>query len=137
MRRALAKSQLRLVNEISVTPLVDLVLVLLLVFMITAPLLQQAGTLELPDSTTAEKLPPAHVLKLSINAQQEMRLADQATSLSTLPVLLAAHIKKQPDLGVLIHPHKELPVQLLVDLLDLLRRCQVRKTAIATSAPSP
>jgi biopolymer transport protein ExbD len=136
MRRTLQKHQLRLVSEISVTPLLDLVLVLLLVFMITAPLLQKSGQLELPSAAAAEPTPPSQVVKLSIDAQRTLQLDQRILTQDQLQGALEALVQQQSSLGVLIYAHRDLPVQVLVDIMDILHRSGVKKSAVATAPPA-
>jgi biopolymer transport protein TolR len=82
-------------SDINVTPLVDVMMVLLVIFIITAPLMVSALKLDLPktDGAQASSAPPSFV-KLSIDAQGVVYLDDKATSLDDLKRSLNAQASK-------------------------------------------
>lgn len=99
-------------SDINVTPLVDVMMVLLVIFIITAPLMVSALKLDLPktDAAQASSAPPRFV-KLSIDAKGVVYLDDKATSLDDLKRSLNAEASK-----ALAADHGELPeVQLRAD----------------------
>ena len=99
-------------SDINVTPLVDVMMVLLVIFIITAPLMVSALKLDLPntDGAQASSAPPRFV-KLSIDAKGVVYLDDKATSLDELKRSLNAQASK-----ALATDHGELPeVQLRAD----------------------
>ncbi|MEY4435676.1 MAG: hypothetical protein RL175_631 [Pseudomonadota bacterium] len=99
-------------SDINVTPLVDVMMVLLVIFIITAPLMVSALKLDLPqtDGAQASSAPPRFV-KLSIDAKGTVYLEDKVTSLDDLQRSLNAQASK-----ALATDHGELPeVQLRAD----------------------
>ena len=99
-------------SEINVTPLVDVMMVLLVIFIITAPLMVSALKLDLPKADGAQASSvPARFVKLSIDAKGEVYLDDKAIALNDLKRSLNAQASK-----ALAVDHGELPeVQLRAD----------------------
>lgn len=134
MKRWTHRHQPRLITEISVTPLLDLVFVLLLVFMITAPLMNQDSNLALPLSETAQAEPAAkNVARLSLNREQELALDGTRLELSELVAAIKQKSVGLPHLAVVVEIHRELPVQRLVELMDKLTEAGVQKTSVVAS----
>lgn len=132
------RHQLRLIHEISITPLLDVVLVLLFVFMLAAPLLHDASALQLPFAGgAAAGAAPKDVVTLSIDASQTIRLAGRAVPMSALKTEVTALVQQRPAVGVLVQVHRELPVQVLVDLMAVLKTAGVQKTSVATATAPP
>lgn len=84
--------------QINITPLVDVLLVLLVIFMMTAPILSRPIPLTLPQSAPpdAERLPPPEPIVLRIDAAGGLSWNGSATSLSALPPLFAALAERAP-----------------------------------------
>jgi biopolymer transport protein ExbD len=135
MKRWSHRHQLRLINEISVTPLLDVVLVLMLVFMLTAPLLNDGtkGALVLPLASSPTKPPaPKSVATLSMDKDQTVRLEGKPLAVADLGAELINLARARPETGVLVQMHRDLPVQALVELMDKLRAAGISRTAVAT-----
>jgi biopolymer transport protein ExbD len=133
MRRYSSRTSLSTLSEINVTPLLDLAFVLLIIFMITTPLLENSKTLIIPSSaTTNAPINPAAVQTLSIDRNEVVRLNEQVIDMATLESRLAALKQADPNVAVIIRPDRSLPVQKLVSLMDALQRADITKVGIAT-----
>ncbi|MBA3650145.1 MAG: biopolymer transporter ExbD [Chthoniobacterales bacterium] len=133
MRRYSSRTSLSTLSEINVTPLLDLAFVLLIIFMITTPLLENSKTLIIPSSaTTNAPINPAVVQTLSIDRNEVVRLNEQVIDMATLEGRLAALKQADPNVAVIIRPDRSLPVQKLVSLMDALQRADITKVGIAT-----
>ena len=97
-RTRTSRRQARLVAEINVTPFVDVMLVLLIVFMITAPLLTVGVTVDLPQTTSAPLPGQDEPLSVSINRDGAVFLQDSAIGLEELGPRLQA-ITERADLS--------------------------------------
>ena len=135
MRRYSQRQSLSSLSEINITPLLDLAFVLLIIFMITTPLLENSMSLIIPSS--GEKNPPVTsslVQMISIDRNETIRLNDKLVDLSALSAQLSEIKRANPDVAVVIRPDRDLPVQKLVTLMDALQRAQISKVGIATKA---
>jgi biopolymer transport protein ExbD len=133
MRRYSNRTSLSTLSEINVTPLLDLAFVLLIIFMITTPLLENSKTLIIPSSaTTNAPINPAAVQILSIDRNEVVRLNEEVVDPETLESRLATLRAADPNVAVVIRPDRNLPVQKLVSLMDALQRADITKVGIAT-----
>ncbi|MCA1658331.1 MAG: biopolymer transporter ExbD [Verrucomicrobiaceae bacterium] len=138
MRRYSQRNDLRTLSEINITPLLDLAFVLLIIFMITTPLLENSLNLAIPSSGAANaRVDPAKVQTVSIDRLEVIKLNNEPVDVPTLTTRLTALKAANPDVAVIIRPDRELPVQKLVTLMDVLQRAQISKVGIATQAESP
>ena len=135
MRRYSQRNNLTTLSEINVTPLLDLAFVLLIIFMITTPLLENSMSLVIPSSgATNPQINSSQVQTVSIDRAETIRLNNQVVDLEMLTAQLAQLKQANPDVAVVIRPDRELPVQKLITLMDALRRAQITKVGIATKA---
>jgi len=135
MRRYSQRQSLSSLSEINITPLLDLAFVLLIIFMITTPLLENSMNLVIPSS--GEKNPEvnsAQVQTISIDRNQAIRLNNQVVDLNSLGTELAELKQHNRDVAVVIRPDRDLPVQKLVNVMDALQRAQITKVGVATKA---
>ena len=137
MRRYSQRTNLTTVSEINITPLLDLAFVLLIIFMITAPLLENSVNLVIPSSGAANApVNPAEVQTISIDRTEAIRLNNEVIDPATLTMRLVELKRANPDVAIVIRPDRELPVQKLVGLMDALQRAEITKVGIATKAES-
>jgi biopolymer transport protein ExbD len=133
MRRYSNRTSLSTLSEINVTPLLDLAFVLLIIFMITTPLMENSKSLIIPSSnTTNAPINPAAVQILSIDRNDVVRLNEEVVELSVLETRLTELKQADPNVAVIIRPDRNLAVQKLVSLMDALQRADITKVGIAT-----
>ncbi len=134
MRRFSNRQSLHTVTELNVTPLLDLAFVLLIIFMITTPLMDNSVDLVVPSSEASQKaVDPSAVQTIAINREELLRLNDQPITLSELEEALTRLKTERPDVAVVIRAHRELPVQKLIDLTDAVRRAKITKLGVVTN----
>lgn len=118
----------RRVAEINVVPYIDVLLVLLIIFMVTAPLVTQGVKVELPkaDSEPLDKdsKPP---LVASVDAQGNYYLAvgtskNEAMSAEEVAILVAAHLKKEPETPVVVNGDGAVSYDAVIQLMVLLQQ---------------
>lgn len=103
MRRHSQKTALVTLSDINITPLLDLAFVLLIIFMITTPLMEQGLRLELPKSQVTDASPEKNDLKMvEVDPSGNYFLETQPVSLSTLQEALAAAFEQNPNLVLVI-----------------------------------
>jgi biopolymer transport protein ExbD len=133
MRRYSSRTSFTTLSEINVTPLLDLAFVLLIIFMITTPLMENSKSLIIPSSnTTNVPINPSAVQILSIDRAGVVRLNEVVVEPAALESQLAALPAADPNVAVVIRPDRTLPVQKLVSLMDALQRAGISKVGIAT-----
>jgi biopolymer transport protein ExbD len=135
VRRYSQRNNLTTLSEINVTPLLDLAFVLLIIFMITTPLLENNMNVVIPSSGAPN--PPinsSQVQTISIDRSDVIQFNNQIVDPETLTRQLLALKETNPDVAIVIRPDRELPVQKLVSLMDTLQRAQITKVGIATKA---
>jgi biopolymer transport protein ExbD len=138
MRRYSQRNNLTSLSEINITPLLDLAFVLLIIFMITTPLLENSMNLVIP-SSGAKNPPvnPTEVQTISIDRNEIITLNNDVVDRDTLEARLLDLKRANPDVAVVIRPDRDLPVQKLVSLMDALQRAEITKVGIATKAETP
>jgi biopolymer transport protein ExbD len=137
MKRYSNRSNFSTLSEINVTPLLDLAFVLLIIFMITTPLLENSMNLIIPSSSAANApISKAQVQTISIDRDETIRINNEIVDSDSLTARLLELKRASPDVAIVIRPDRELPVQKLVTLMDLLQRAQITKVGIATKAES-
>jgi biopolymer transport protein ExbD len=135
MRRYSQRNNLSSLSEINITPLLDLAFVLLIIFMITTPLLENSMNLVIPSSgEKSSAVDSAKVQTISIDRTEIIKFNNQIVDADTLTAQLIELKRTNPDVAVVIRPDRELPVQKLVALMDSLQRAQIMKVGIATQA---
>ncbi len=134
MKRFSDRHALTTLSELNVTPLLDLAFVLLIIFMITTPLMDNSTDLVLPKSGAPERpLDPGAVQTVAINREQQLKLNGAPVSLAQLEAQLVEMKEAKPEVAVVIRSHKELPVQKLIDLMDVVQRAKISKVGVVTN----
>jgi biopolymer transport protein ExbD len=134
MKRFSDRHGLSTVSELNITPLLDLAFVLLIIFMITTPLMDNSMDLQLPKSGAPEKpVDPGAVQTISIDREEHVTFNANPISLEELATELAALRADKPETAVVVRSHRELPVQKLVDVLDVVKAAQITKVGVVTN----
>jgi biopolymer transport protein ExbD len=135
MRRYSQRHNLSTLSEINITPLLDLAFVLLIIFMITTPLLENSVNLIIPSSGAANApVNTAQVQTISIDGLEAIKINDKQVAANDLVARLEELKRANPDVAIVIRPDRDLPVQKLIALMDALQRAQISKVGIATKA---
>jgi biopolymer transport protein ExbD len=135
VRRYSQRQNLSTLSEINITPLLDLAFVLLIIFMITTPLLENSVNLIIPSSSAANApVKTGQVQTISIDARETIKINDKTVSSTDLVARLSELKAANPEIAVVIRPDRDLPVQKLIALMDALQRAQIMKVGIATKA---
>ena len=122
-------------SEINVTPLVDVMLVLLIIFMITAPLMTHKVKVELPQANyntrDPDKTPPA--ITVSVTEQGKLYLNDEPMTRELLESRLSVEAQKTPQPQLNIRGDKTTPYRFVNDVVNLAQAQGMRKVGfIAT-----
>jgi biopolymer transport protein TolR len=124
-------------SEINVTPLVDVMLVLLVIFLITAPLMGSALRLDLPATEVSSAPAPSHSLSLSIDPQGLVFIDDKPVALEALPAVLAMQASADASVEVQLRADQSVPYGRVADLMGLLQKAGLTKVALAVQPPAP
>ena len=125
----------RLMNQINVVPFIDVMLVLLVIFMVTAPLMHP-GVIDLP-SVGKAATPPVQPLEVQIRASGALAVVDRDVSGIERPVnrdellgLIKAKQKKKPDQPVVISADKNVRYEAVMQVMDMLQQNQVKRVGL-------
>ena len=120
-------------SEINVTPLVDVMLVLLIIFMVTAPLIQQGVKVDLPEARAQPmETKEESKLVLSAKADQSLYIGDAPVSLDELEEKLKHNPKAQADKEIYLHADKSLPYGFVVEVMAAVQRAGIPAMGMVT-----
>ncbi len=119
-------------SDINVTPLVDVMLVLLVVFIVTAPLLTQVVKVKLPKTEQTEPTPDKHVAILAVTASGEALLDDKAVPLTSLETELKTLQERDPDISVQLQADKAAVFESVAKVMASAQRSGVSKLSFVT-----
>jgi biopolymer transport protein TolR len=126
------KSDKRYMSEINVTPLVDVMLVLLIIFMVTAPMMMQGVEVNLPQTTTKSIKAREDPLILTVNKKREIYLEDHRMGLEDLETKLKMIIKYRREKEVLLRADKEIPYGFVIKVIARVNRAGIDKCGLIT-----
>jgi biopolymer transport protein ExbD len=122
--------------ELNITPLLDLVFVLLVIFIITTPQLMNNLEMNLPSGKPPEKQPKQpKINRIEVNAQGTTTLNNEVVTQSQLKDRLKQLQAGDPDLSVVVKGADEVDYQHMVGVLDILQQLGITKVGLATHAP--
>jgi biopolymer transport protein TolR len=107
-------------SEINVTPLVDVMLVLLIIFMVTAPMLQTGIDVELPQTKNVTDVNPEQRIIISISREGEIYYGSEAINFSTIPDRLKKDAKSPKD-SIFLRADKDVKWNSIVSVIDKIR----------------
>ncbi len=116
-------------SEINVTPFVDVMLVLLVIFMVTAPLLQQGVDVNLPKAK-GKDLPPDERISLVIKRNRTIYMNDTPTSMQEMRQKLEAISRLNPN--VFLKADKDVPYGLVVEVMGEIKEAGIEKLGMVT-----
>ena len=116
-------------SEINVTPFVDVMLVLLVIFMVTAPLMQQGVDVNLPKAKGKE-LPPDERISLVIKKDRTVYMNDTPVSMAEMKKKLEAISKLNPH--VFLKADKDVPYGLVVEVMGEIKEAGIEKLGMIT-----
>ena len=124
------------INQINVVPYIDVMLVLLIIFMVTAPLINP-GTIDLPSVGKALNQPPSPPLEITVKLDRSLWLRDLAGGEPARKVTrddLVARLKERqqlaPDQGVVIAADKAVRYEDVIGVIDLLQQNKIGKVGL-------
>jgi biopolymer transport protein TolR len=122
----------RLMSDINVTPFVDVMLVLLIVFMVAAPMMIEGVDVSLPQATSQPLATEQEQLIVSLNQNGDIFLNDYQVQLTELREKLDLIIKGQSDREVYLRADKEIPYGVVVRVMSEIKDAGVEKLGMVT-----
>lgn len=124
-----------LLSDINVTPLVDVMLVLLIIFMVTAPMMMQGVDVDLPKTSAKALDAKREQLIISINRQGEVFIDRYKVAPEALEEKLAGIATGKPGCEFYLKADKTVPYGVVVEVMAAVRRAGVKTLGMVTQAP--
>ena len=117
-------------SDINITPLVDVVLVLLLIFMVTAPVLQSGVQVAVPQTRTVNQLTEEHLV-VTIDKNQSVYLQDKPVNIHDLSSVLAANPTNQKKV-IYVRADQSVPFGAFASVMDAVKQAGISNISIVT-----
>jgi len=122
--------------EINVTPMVDVMLVLLIIFMVTAPLMMAQLPIELPKAGAQDLGKPPQPLIVAVDTDGNYYIGGDQVSANDLPAKLAGMAQSDPDQIVYVRADKGIPYGQVMTLLGIVGKAGFYKISLMSEAPN-
>ncbi len=132
----LESRQRRFLAEINVIPLVDVVLVLLIIFMVTAPMLYRGMDIKLPTSASNTIKPEIRAV-LTIEKDQRLYLDKDQVSLVQLDRKLRVLKEEHADVSLYLRADRDVPYGVVVQVMDSVKKAGIEKLGMVTDPTGP
>jgi biopolymer transport protein TolR len=124
-----------LMAEINVTPMIDVMLVLLVIFMVTAPLMTVSVPVDLPKTKAAASTQAEEPLVVSLNAKGKLFLQDSELDQAALIGRLRAITKEKPDTRIFVRGDRTIAYGKIMEVLGVLQQAGFTKVALLAQLP--
>jgi biopolymer transport protein ExbD/biopolymer transport protein TolR len=122
-------------SDINMTPLIDVMLVLLVIFIITAPLLATSLKLDLPRSDAGTPVQSPHVLQVAIAPSGELLIDEKPVPDAEFDARAAQAARANADTEVQLRADRQLPYGTVAELIGRLQKAGLNRIAFVTQAP--
>ncbi len=123
-------------SEINVTPLVDVMLVLMIIFMVTAPMIQQGLTVDLPEASAPAMPANEETMIITVTKERRVLVGDADIPYAQLREKLVGNRKLQKEQEVYLHADRTLPYGFIVDVMAVLKEAGVQNLGMVTDPVS-
>jgi biopolymer transport protein ExbD/biopolymer transport protein TolR len=118
-------------SEINVTPFVDVVLVLLIIFMLTAPILQSGVEVQVPKTRTVKEITEERLV-LSIDREQRVYLGNDPININQIPAKLRQKVRDPERQSIYLRADKDVPFGAFAALMDSVKQAGITNVSIVT-----
>ena len=122
----------RLMSDINVTPLVDVMLVLLIIFMVTAPMMMQGVDVNLPKTTTRHIKTKDEPLILTVNKKREVFIENHRIEINNLEAKVKKIFENRRDKEILLRADKDVPYGFVIKVIARVKRAGIDKLGMVT-----
>ena len=122
----------RFMSEINVTPLVDVMLVLLIIFMVAAPMMMQGVDVNLPKTTTKNIKTTDEPLMLTVNKKKEIFLENHPVELDRLELKIKKIFENRREKEVLLRADQDVPYGFIIDVMARVKNAGINKLGMVT-----
>jgi biopolymer transport protein TolR len=130
------RGRYRPLAEINVTPLVDVMLVLLIIFMVTAPLMTSGVSVDLPKTNAQQLNSDSEPLTVTIKADGSIFLQDQGVDIGDLVAKLQAIAQNNPDRRIFVRGDKDLAYGRIMEVMGTITQGGFTKVALLAEQPA-
>jgi biopolymer transport protein TolR len=132
-RNSRRRSNTGTMSDINVTPLVDVMLVLLIVFMVAAPLMTTGVPIELPKTQAKQLATPSEPLTISVQADRKVFIDKTEISLLDLPAKLQALAKNGNEEQLMVRGDTNVPYGAIMEVMGVLNSAGYSKISLVTT----
>ncbi len=118
-------------SDINVTPFVDVVLVLLIIFMLTAPILQSGIDVEVPKTRTVKEITEERLV-ISIDRQQKVFLGNDPVNVNEIPDRLRRKVRDPQRQSIFIRADENVPFGAFATVMDAVKQAGITNVSIVT-----
>ncbi len=122
--------------DINITPLVDVVLVLLIIFMLTAPILQSGIDVDVPKTKTVKEITEERVV-ISIDRQQRVFLGNDAININQIPGALRRKVRDPERQAIFLRADENVPFGAFATVMDAVKQAGITNVSIVTQPLNP
>jgi len=126
----------RMLSEINMVPFIDVVLVLLIIFMVTTPLLYRGLKINLPKTNSNSLKKPVPKVIISVTTGKQLYVNGHAVTWEALEAILVRHYKEDKRVVVYLKADRKVDYGTVVHLMDLVKMAGINRLGMIT-APSP
>jgi biopolymer transport protein TolR len=136
-QRGSTRGRYRPLSEINVTPMVDVMLVLLIIFMVTAPLMTSGVSVDLPKTNAQPINNDSQPLTVSVRANGDVYLQDEQVPLPDVVGKLKAIAQNNPDRRIFVRGDKDLPYGRIMELMGIITQGGFTHVALLAEQTGP
>jgi biopolymer transport protein TolR len=132
MAMSFGRNNKRFMSDINVTPLVDVMLVLLIIFMVAAPMMTQGVDVNLPKTTAKNIKSQDEPLMLTVNKKGDIFIENQSVTLDSLEVKIQKIFQNRREKEILLRADKDVSYGVVIDVIARVKKAGIDKLGMVT-----